>query len=213
MRFQAEPLSGATASGILNPESKTQSYRTFSARLDGARTWQDVLLHLGEVDCGFVIWHKAARDRLSIDEQLMRTLDSYCEFIRQVVARDLGHVIVMSAPLPTIANYRQDWGSIAHLRSKIAASQAERTDLTREFNAELGRRSAGLGVWYADTTQQQLDPQTGLIRAEFVGTNERDHHLARRPYAAVIETALSRITQAAQPIHATSTTTSEALSR
>lgn len=190
--FRPEPLEGATASGILNPNSKTHAFSTFTERLVRAKPWQHVLLQLGEVDCGFVIWHRAQRHGLSVDEQLQTTLENYEKFIGHIRALGLRSMMVLSAPLPTITDYPSDWGEVANLRKEITATQQERTDLTIRFNDGVARICARLGVRFVDATTDQLDAETGLIAREFVRASTLDHHLADEPYAALIATRIVR---------------------
>ena len=191
--FQVEALGGATASGILNPNSTTGSLATFSKRLSRAKPWQEVLLQLGEVDCGFLIWHRAQRKGLSVDEQLATTLDSYGSFIERVAGMGFARVTVLSVPLPTISDLRSEWtGQVANQRRQVTATKAERTALTLRFNLELAERCASLGVMFVDVTSGQLDPSTGLIDPGFLRKNNRNHHLAQGPYSRLISEELAR---------------------
>ncbi|MGC2456572.1 MAG: hypothetical protein WA435_01070 [Gallionellaceae bacterium] len=55
--FNVVSVGRATASGINNPNSKTQAYRIFKdeiAKFDGKK----VVVMLGEVDTSFVIWYR-----------------------------------------------------------------------------------------------------------------------------------------------------------
>jgi len=184
--FRAKPLVGATASGVLNPSSKTGSLERFTAQLDRAKSWQQMVLQLGEVDCGFLIWRRADRLGLSVEGQLEQTLDSYATFIATVADRQFARVIVLSVPLPTIRDYPSALGEVANLRKTVTASQAERTQLTLRFNAELRKRCEQIGVVFVDVTSGHLDLGTGLIDRRFVRVTERDHHLADDPYAELI---------------------------
>jgi hypothetical protein len=184
--FRATPLVGATASGVLNPSSKTGSFETFTARLDRAKPWQEVLLQLGEVDCGFLIWRRADRYGLSVEEQLAQTLDSYAAFIDGVRRRGFRRVIVLSVPLQTIIDYPTALGEVANLRKTVTATQRQRTELTLLFNSELRKRCTALGVVFVDVTSGHLDPGTGLIDPAFLRETEHDHHLADEPYAQLI---------------------------
>jgi hypothetical protein len=178
--FRTKPLVGATASGVLNPRSKTNSLEKFTTHLEAAKPWQQVLLQLGEVDCGFVIWHRARRRNLAVEEQLTLTLDAYAKFIELVVSMGFRRVVVLSAPLPTIGDDPTRWGEIANLRKTVTASQAERTGLTLRFNEGLRMRCDALAATFVHITSGQLDPATGLIDKRFV-RETRDHHLADRP--------------------------------
>jgi hypothetical protein len=191
--FRATALVGATASGVLNPSSKTGSFETFTARLDQAKPWQEVLLQLGEVDCGFLIWRRADRYALSIEEQLAQTLDSYAAFIDGVRRRGFRRVIVLSVPLQTIIDYPSALGEVANLRKTVTALQGQRTEPTLLFNSELRTRCAELGVVFVDVTSGHLDPRTGLIDPGFLRETQHDHHLADEPYARLIASQLREL--------------------
>ena len=189
--FWIEGVEGATASGVLNPNSETHSRQIFMHSLQNGRRWQHVLLELGEVDCGFVIWRRSEREGVSVEVQLETTLDAYETFIGQVLAMGYTHVTVMSAPLPTIDDPSQWAGRVANARREVKATQLERTQLTLRYNEELARRCAALGVAFLDVTSEQLDPETGLIRARFMPPTKTDHHLAMRPFAELIASRLA----------------------
>jgi hypothetical protein len=190
MRFRVKPVWGATASGLPNPNCKTKAAATFRRQLDRAEPWHRVVLLLGEVDCGFVIWDRASRHGLDVQEQLTLTLDGYEAFIADVRSRAFSRVSVLSAPLPTIGDDRSRWGDVANLRGTVTASQRERTELTLRFNAELRERCGRLGVEFLDVSTATLDPQTGLIQRRFV-RDDQDHHLVHAPYAELIASALT----------------------
>jgi hypothetical protein len=195
--FRAKVRVGATASGVLNPNSKTQALAAFTAWLHNARPWQQVLLQLGEVDCGFLIWHRAQRHGLSIDEQLAHTLDSYVTFIERVAAMGFRRVIVLSAPLPTISDYQDlpEWsGEVANLRRQVTASQVDRTNLTLRFNMELRKRCDAIGVVFVDATSGHYDSSIGLVDRRFLRAYV-DQHLATVPYARLISSELCRLRQ------------------
>jgi hypothetical protein len=191
--FYAKPLSGATASGILNPNSVTRSLSIFTEQLNKAKRWQQVLLQLGEVDCGFVIWHRAQRHGLDVEDQLVHTLEAYTQFISKVVSMGFSRVIVLSVPLPTIDDYPSQWGEVANLRKEITASQRERTDLTLRFNNALRDSCATVGAEFVDVTTGHLDSKSGLIDQRFLRKTNQDHHLSDEPYAELIANQLSSL--------------------
>jgi hypothetical protein len=184
--FRARAVWGATASGLENPQSSTQATAIFDSVLTRAKPWQEVLLHLGEVDCGFLIWHRARRLDLAVDEQLAYTLDTYGGFISSIVERGFKRVIVVSVPLPTIGDDPAKWGEIANLRKTVTATQRERTELTVRFNAGLRERCRAIGVDFVDATSGHQDPATGLVEASFLRDTHQDHHLADGPYSELI---------------------------
>lgn len=179
-------LLGATASGITNPQSRTNALERFTERLARARPWQHVLIELGEVDCGFVIWHRARRLDVPVDEQLQQTLDAYATFIAQVAGMGFASVSVMSVPLPTIGDDPEQWGEIANMRKTVSVPQTERTALTMRFNAALAERCVALGVGFVDVTTGHYDAATGLVDRRFVRDSYHDHHLADAPFAQLI---------------------------
>lgn len=192
-------VDGATASGVLNPNSQTHALSIFTARLSRAKPWQVVLVELGEVDCGFVIWHRAQRHDLSVEEQLAYTLDSYVAFIETVRGMGFRQVLVLSAPLPTIGDDPLEWGEVANLRAEVTATQRERTDLTLRFNAQLSERCRALGgVCFVDATTGHLNPVTGLVDQRFVRSTSYDHHLAGEPYARLIAQELGGMWSSAE---------------
>lgn len=179
-------VGGATASGIMNPNSQTQSFVAFSDRLRRAKRWQSVLFLLGEVDCGFVIWHRAQRHGISVEEQLEQTLDAYQSFIGRTVGLGFRRVLVLSAPLPTIRDTPSEWGDVANLRKEVTASLEQRTELTLRFNEQLRRRCERVGATFVDVTSAQLDGATGLIAERFRREHSRNHHLADEPFSELI---------------------------
>lgn len=186
--FKAFTVEGATASGIMNPHSVTRAFPLLRERLDRAPRWQHVVVCLGEVDCGFVIWHRAQRHGLSIDEQLETTLNSYVAFLRAIKEASFASLSVLSAPLPTITDDSSVRGEVANLRRHVTATQRQRTGLTRRFNERLRRRVAGEGVGFIDATSGQLDARTEVIDRRLI-RDGGDHHLRDEPYAALIADA------------------------
>ena len=108
----------------MNPSSSSKSFETFTAQLARAKPWQEILLQLGEVDCGFLIWRRADRHGLSVEDQLAQTLDSYAGFIERVLGGRFRRVIVVSVPLQTIEHYPSALGDVATLRKTVTSLAA-----------------------------------------------------------------------------------------
>ncbi len=198
--FRVKSIEGATASGLPNPKSKTGALHSFNRALERAKPWHQVLVQLGEVNCGFVIWYRAQRHGLSVEEQFTQTISSYKTFISEVVGMGFRRTIVLSVPLPTISDDGAKWGKVARLRESVTATQAERTDLTVRFNTELDERCGTIGASFLDVTSGHMDPATGLVAPRFVRESD-DHHLADRPYAELISRELAALwgSQADEP--------------
>ena len=143
---------------------------------------------LGGVDCSFVIWHHANERNLKVHDVLQYAIDAYSELIRQAVEMGFPRVMVVSPPLPTMG----DSDRPESLRGQVAATQLQRTALTREFNAAIEHRCRELGAVFIDLTGEQLDPDTGLIAQRFVRPAP-DHHLAPGPYRALMTRKLSAL--------------------
>jgi hypothetical protein len=198
--FDVVSIPGATAQGLVNPNSSTDSLRVFETRLARAHRWQTILLELGEVDCGFVIWYRAEKKGVTIEEQVEVSLGNYLRFIDRQVARGF-EVWVMSAPLPTIGD-TQDWGEVANLRREVAASQVERTALTMRYNSRLEQYCLERRVRFIDVSSEQFDGTTGIIKAQFLHTNRLDHHLDDRAWGDAIVRELGLPTTHSEPVQA-----------
>jgi hypothetical protein len=183
-------IGGATASGIQNPVSQTMAREIFLARLALAPRWQDVLLGLGEVDCGFVIWHRARSRGVSVAEQLEGTIDKYCSFIAEILDSGFRSVSVLSATLPTVVRYDEARGNPGlKLRSAIEVPLQDRTVLTHEYNRALSERCQELGATFFDTTPAQLDPDTGMVSGDLRLAD--DPHLEPQAYAQILAKTLN----------------------
>lgn len=186
-------IEGTTASGLENPNSKTQALPLFRERIRHAKRWHPVVSLLGEVDCGFVIWYRAQKYGTSVDTELEHALSSYATFLGEIAARG-HHVVVVSPPPPTIVDF-QTWGEVANARREVTATQHERTELTLRF-AE-GLRAFGYPL--LDATTPLLDPATGLIDERFRNPDPLDHHLNFAEYAPVVAAGLAPLLPGLRP--------------
>src|SRR5579872_5949032 len=76
VKFDVCQVGGATASGIENPNSQTQAYRVFDDRLERVVEEDTIIVLLGEVDTGFVIWYRAQKYHSSVQEMLETAIRS-----------------------------------------------------------------------------------------------------------------------------------------
>lgn len=177
---------GATASGLENPNnSKTQAYPAFKQALSGSNA-RRVIVSLGEVDTGFVIWYRARKYKESVFAMLDRAVDAYARFLGEFAADH--ELLCVSTPLPTIRD-GAPWGEVANLRKEVDASQRARTALTLEFNRRMCQRALGLGVSYLSLDGRSLGAD-GLVRPELMHANPSDHHYAPDRYAELIAAEL-----------------------
>jgi hypothetical protein len=175
--FNVVAVGGATASGLENPNSKTQSSPIFleAVKKSAAAT---VLVLLGEVDTGFVIWYRAEKYKAEVSEMLLTALTSYQSFL--TLLRDQRRVICLSAPLPTITD-GQEWGAVANARRDVRASQLERTMLTIGFNESMRKFCESNGIEYLDFDDESIGKE-GLVDSKLLNSNPLDHHYEPRAY-------------------------------
>lgn len=190
--FKFIVVGGASAMGMVNPNSRTQALEIFERRIEQVDRRDYLLFMLGEVDCGYVIWYRAEKYNLTVDEQLERSIANYTNFIRKVVGKGYANVIVCSAPLPTISDGQQ-WGEVANARREVRASLRERTELTQRYNASLRSFCRDMGLSYLDFEAEILDSHTGVIMHTFLNENPLDHHLDSSALSSILATKLSEI--------------------
>lgn len=172
---------GATASGLENPNTRTQAYPIFKEAVERSPA-ETIIVMLGEVDTGFVIWYRANKYRESVSAMKARAIVSYSRFLLEVAAR--GEVICISTPLPTIQD-GNDWGEVANARREVTASQRERTALTLEFNREMQAFCGQHGIRYVMLDQASLG-EDGIVRPSLLNPDPRDHHYDPESYACLL---------------------------
>lgn len=191
--FEIIAVPGATAQGMRNPNSKTQSLKIFLDRLVAVSDKNaNLFFQLGEVDTGFVIWYRAEKYNETIENQLNDSLRAYKDFLLEVSALGFKNIHVISSPLPTIVD-NQNWGEIADLRKEVKATQLERTKLTIEYNRGLKDICYNLDFMFIDTDPYLLDIGTGKIRNKFVNSDPFDHHLDSKEYSRVLVREIKKI--------------------
>jgi len=178
--FDVVAVGGATASGLKNPRSKTKAYAIFKEALNIKR-YDKIVLLLGEVDTGFVIWYRAKKYQSSIQEMLDRAVETYTKFIDYSL--NFKDVIVISTPLPTIDDNSK--GEVANARRELNSTQKERTDLTLEFNRRVKAFCDLKGVSYISLDSVSLG-NDGLVKRYLKNPNPLDHHYNKRVYAKLI---------------------------
>jgi len=175
-RLRVVTVQGATAFGLSNPNSKTNAITIFKRELRAIPKNQNVVLMLGEVDCGFLVWLQAEKYGTSEIEQMQESLCRYTELLSYIADRNFSSVAVVSVPPPTIEDGCQS-GLVASQRKKISATQVQRTQLTCAYNAKLKKIATGFGFGFVDMSDAFIDSETGLVDLKFKNKNPSDHHL------------------------------------
>lgn len=180
-KFDVVSVGGATASGLDNPNSKTNAYDIFSQKIDES-VHDSIIICLGEVDTGFVIWFRAKKYEEEVDAMLSRAVDNYTKLISKCQKK--ANTIVVSTPLPTIED-DNNWGEVANLRKEINVSQQERTELTLKFNRLIKDYCNAKGITYVDVDEESLGAD-GLVNNSLLNQDNNDHHYAEAPYSNLL---------------------------
>lgn len=186
--FNVQTVIGATASGLENPNSKTQAYPIFRETVKQT-TAKQVIVMLGEVDTGFVIWYRAQKYQESIPVMLYKAIASYSKFLAELAV--CFEVICISTPLPTIQN-GNDWGDIANARREVTASQFERTALTLDFNRTMQEFCMRNGIRYVMLDDVSLG-DNGIVKAELLNSDSSNHHYDQDRYACLLIEGLTGV--------------------
>jgi hypothetical protein len=167
---------GATAVGLRNPNSITNAISLFKDAVKEYPRTQHILIHLGEVDCGFVMWWRQLKYGESVDLQLSESVAAYREFVVQLLNMGFENICIAGASLPTIRD-GVDFGSVANKRSEIAVSIKDRTQLTLQYNRSLFSMASDLGCSFFDLSDAFIDVRTGVISDFFRHPDPCDHHV------------------------------------
>lgn len=176
-------VGGATVSGLDNPNSQTQAVPAFK------KAYQDVnpdvvIILLGEVDAGFVIWFRAQKYGESVSAMLEKATSNYETLLLSI--RGKLKTIVISAPLPTIGDEdSKPIGDVANARREVKASQLERTKLTVSLNRKVESFSREHGVDYLNLDRQTLG-ENGIVDPLFLNKTLSDHHYDNSAYSRLI---------------------------
>lgn len=189
IKFDVCSIGGATISGLDNPNSKTGACERFREKLASTPEGGRIILMLGEVDTGFVIWYRAEKHGEPVKAMLEKAIDNYIAFIDEVAVNH--KPIVISTPLPTITD-DNDWGEVANLRKEVSVSQAERTRLTLSFNASIKVCCSERSIDYLDLDPESLGDD-GLVRSSLLNDDKHDHHYAPKKHIALIVPKLRTI--------------------
>ena len=169
---------GASSIGSINPKSKTNSLNIFEKKIKST-TADKILIMLGEVDCGFVIWLRSKKYNASVDKQINISINNLLKFIHDIVLKKSKFrkedVIVCGSILPTIKDSTNK-KNLSIYRKNIHISHLERTKKTLEYNNLLKERCSENGYKYIDITKNTIG-KNGLIKNDFLLPDTKDPHL------------------------------------
>jgi hypothetical protein len=196
VRFTLCVVNGATAQGVVNPNSKTDALNHFRETLKGVNpaNFDYVMVNLGEVDCGFVMWFRANKHNISIDDQLSLSTTNLFNFVREELLPlfDASKIIINGSVFPVIVD-NNNRKFLCGARKAVTASIVERTDLTIRYNQILKTGAAENGYNYMDINKHVVDPTTNTVKPEFRRANAHNHHLSFSATCGFWLTELSNI--------------------
>lgn len=175
--FDVCKVGGATAQGAVNPNSKTDALNIFIKKINSTRA-DKILIMLGEVDCGFLIWVRCKRYNISIDDQLNLSVKNLFKFVDNIIETENytnKDIIICGSLLPTIRD-STDKKFLNGARSQVDVSQLERTKKTIEYNNLLKINCDKYGYNYIEIVNDIIG-KDGTVKDEFLNSNHNDHHL------------------------------------
>ncbi len=179
--FKVVPVGGATVSGIQNPNSKTQALPIFEKNITEFSP-DKVIIQLGEVDTGFVIWYRAEKYQVSVDKMLIQAVENYTNLLSKLT--NSAQVICISTVLPTIKD-KQSWGEIANARKEIKATQLERTELTLKFNQRIQEYCLTHDIDFISLDLESL-AENGIVSDKLMHSDPNDHHYNQAVYSSML---------------------------
>lgn len=179
---------GATLSGLSNPNSKTRTIEKFTNALNDNK-YDAIIINLGEVDCGFVIYFYAERDNICEYSAANKALTNYCKLIKEARAV-CKNIYIISTPIPTIPD-GVTHGDVANARKSIKATQLARTNLTLWFNEKVKEICSEIdyNINYIDLDKDVLS-KSGLVRDVYLNKFQADHHYDIQAYCELLERRL-----------------------
>ena len=175
--FDVCDVGGATAQGAVNLNSKTDALNIFEKKINSTRA-DKILIMLGEVDCGFLIWVRSKKHNISIDDQINVSVNNLFTFVDNIIATKNytnKDIIICGSILPTIKD-NTDKKYLNGARSEVDVSQLERTKKTIEYNNLLKINCRKYGYNYIEIVDDILG-KDGIVKGEFLNSNSADHHL------------------------------------
>lgn len=178
--FDVCSVGGATVSGLENPRSKTQAFQIFDNALK-EKDYNRIIVMLGEVDTGFVIWYRAKKYNVDVIEMFEQAVTNYANLLEKT--NQFGELTVLSTPLPTIDD--TSCGEVANARKEISATQKERTELTLRFNQAIEKLCREKNIRYINLDNESLG-KDGVVKQELKNKDPKDHHYDDGQYAKLI---------------------------
>ena len=170
-------VGGATAQGSVNPNSKTDALNIFKKKINSTHA-DKILIMLGEVDCGFVIWVRSKKYNIDVDDQINISIKNLFTFVDNIIETKKytnKDIIICGSVLPTIKD-NFDKKFLNGARSEVDISQLERTKKTIEYNNLLKINCDKHGYNYIEIVNDIIG-KDGIVNDEFLNSEPTNHHL------------------------------------
>jgi hypothetical protein len=183
--FKIVRVEGATALGMVNPNSKTNALEIFNLEIAKIPKRSRLIFLLGEVDVGFLLWYRSIKMNCDIRIEMEKSISNYIAFLLKLKLAGFRRVYVMSPSPPCILD---DFIQIQNnkLRREIEISLVERIRLATDYNRTLKERVTALGFGFLDVLPSMIDDQTKEVKSEFLRLDKKDHHLESSTYAKLV---------------------------
>ena len=161
---------GATAYGLLNPESKTKARIKFLEFLNKYSDFIPISC-LGEVDCNALVW-KSCQNGWTARRFINKATLNYMEFIREIPNK----TVVCSVIPPIVESYQSPLylKRRSKPRSYVAAGIGTRANTVDYFNSRMERFCKTEGFWYLDFAPSVKGPN-GRVKKEFIKRLDDSH--------------------------------------
>ena len=186
VRWDIVYVAGGTAAGLANRHSVTGARARFLHALQDT-PHDAVIVNLGEVDTGYNIWARAARDGVEPRQMMEQAAQRYTAFLDEIAPQH--RLIVLGAPLPTLPDAFEPRDDVGAMRQQLPHSLRERTRLTLAFNDLMAAACAARGIVHLDDRAASLGPD-GCVRPSWQRRDRADHHYDRARYARWLARAL-----------------------
>lgn len=177
-KFDVCTVQGASAQGVVNPNSKTDALKIFSNVLFKVdiKKYKKFMIMLGEVDCGFVIWVRSKKYNISVDSQINTCVVNLFDFLKNIVELqfDKNDIIVIGSIIPTIKD-NTDKRFLNGARKEVEANLKERTEKTLEYNYKLKNECNKNGYKYIDITDDIY--HNNNLNEKYLNKDPYNHHL------------------------------------
>lgn len=179
--FDVLKVPGATALGLLRPDSRTDALNKFRLKIqESGSEISNLIIMVGEVDCGFLCWLLQKEKGLDPYETLEKSVNNLVNMVNGFVAsgKVVPHkVVVFAVPTPPKLNYSNP--KFLHgLRRNVQLNRDQISTAIKFYNKKLEEATVYSGYRYIDLYTSLLSDNDSddLVRS-VEPSFDCDHHL------------------------------------